>query len=113
MKGGVYRRRHSGRCGKCEFFINTKKQTWIRLQLGGHRSCHLWVLERHVDGESRSKSSQGLEVRGAGQGPATVRVHREGQRFQVLAVDVTLAAVHRLQQVLTRNDLKNKTVTSV
>lgn len=85
----------------------------IQFQPGGHQSSHLWVLEGHVDGESRSESGQGLEVGGAGQRPATVRVHGEGQGFQVLAVDVTLAAVHRLQQVLTGNDLKKKTVTSV
>lgn len=66
---------------------------------------HLWVLERRVDGETRTKARQCLEVGGVGQRPAALSVHGESQRFEVLAVNVPLPTVHRLQQILTGNNL--------
>lgn len=66
---------------------------------------HLWVLERRVDGETRTEARECLEVGGIGQRPAALSVYGESQRFEVLAVNVALPAVHGLQQVLAGNDL--------
>lgn len=67
---------------------------------------HLRVLQGHVDGEAGAEACQGLEVGGVGQRPPALREHGEGQRLEVLPVDVALSAVHRLQQVLAGNDLE-------
>lgn len=67
---------------------------------------YLRVLQCHVNGKTRAEACQSLEVSGVGQRPTTLGEYGEGQRFEVLAVDVTLAAVHRLQQILTGNNLK-------
>lgn len=66
---------------------------------------YLRILERHVNSKTWSKSRQSLEVGGVGQRPTTLSEHGEGQRFEVLAVDVTLPTVHRLQQILAGDDL--------
>lgn len=74
-------------------------------------ACYLWVLECHVNGETRAKTRQSLEVGGVGQRPTTLSEHREGQRLEVLAVEVTFPTVHRLQQILAGNNLtRNKQV---
>lgn len=74
---------------------------------------YLWILERHVDGETRPEAREGLEVGGVGQRAAALGEHGEGQRFEVLAVDVALPAVHRLQQVLAGDDLTRAETTAV
>lgn len=84
----------------------------MRLARCVFRFSYLGILERHVDGETGAKARESLEVGGVGQRAAALGEHGEGQRFEVLAVDVTLAAVHRLQQILAGDDLaeaKNKT----
>lgn len=68
-------------------------------------NSYLWVLERHVDGKTRSKARQGLEVGSVGQRPAALSEYGEGQWLEVLPVDVTLSTVHRLQQILAGNNL--------
>lgn len=69
-------------------------------------SRHLWVLECHVDGETGAEACQSLEVGGVGQRPTALSEHGEGQRLEVLAVDMTLPAVHWLQQILAGNNLR-------
>lgn len=66
---------------------------------------YLGILERHVDGEAGAEARESLEVGGVGQRAAALGEHGEGQRFEVLAVDVSLPAVHRLQQILAGDDL--------
>lgn len=67
---------------------------------------HLWVLERRVDGQTRTEARECLEVGGIGQRPAALSVYGESQRFEVLAVNVALPTVHGLQQILAGNDLR-------
>lgn len=80
-----------------------KKKKTIRA-----RFSYLGVLERHVDGETRTEARESFEVGGVGQRAAALGEHGEGQRFEVLAVDVALPAVHRLQQILAGDDLREK-----
>lgn len=72
-------------------------------------SSYLRVLKCHVDGEPRAEARQSLEVGGVGQRPTTLSEHGEGQRLEVLAVDVTFPTVNRLQQILAGNDLTKRT----
>lgn len=60
-------------------------------------TIYLWVLECHVNGKTRAKARQSLEVGGVGQRPTTLCEHGEGQRLEVLAVEVALPAVNWLQ----------------
>lgn len=69
---------------------------------------YLWVLERHVNGKTRAKARQSLEVGGVGQRPTTLSEHREAKRLEVLAVEMTLPTVHRLKQILAGNNLTRK-----
>lgn len=83
--------------------INPKKS--ILILCASKAVGHLWVLERCIDGEAWTEACQCLEVGGVGQRPAALSVHGESQRFEVLAVNVPLPTVHRLQQILTGNNL--------
>lgn len=66
------------------------------------------MFESHVNGETGAKACQSLEVGGVGQRPATLSEHGEGQRLEVLAVEVALAAAHWLQQILAGNNLRKE-----
>ena len=69
---------------------------------------YLRVLECHVNGKTGAEACQSLEVGGVGQRPTTLSEHGEGQGLEVLAVEVALPAVYRLQQILARNNLTRK-----
>lgn len=121
MNGGVYRRRHSGLCAQGKFVSlkEVNKDTDIVITCyvldsilnsfffycATSTGSYLWILECHVNSKTWSKACQSLEVGGVGQRPTTLSEHGEGQRFEMLAVDVTLPTVHRLQQILAGDDL--------
>lgn len=73
-----------------------------------HQGSYLWVLECHVNGKTRTKARQSLEIGGVGKRPTTLSEHRESQRLEVLTVDVAPCAVHRLEQILAGNNLTQK-----
>lgn len=67
---------------------------------------YLWALEGGVQGQARAEARQRLDIGRGGQRSATLGEDGESQRLEVLGVDVPLLATHRLQQVLTWDDLK-------
>lgn len=73
---------------------------------------HLWVLEGHVNGETGAEARQSLEVGGVGQRSTTLGEHGEGQRLEVLPIEVALSAVDWLQQILTGNNLRRTKTTN-
>lgn len=120
MNGGVYRRRHSGLCAQGKFvslkevnkdtdivtcYVLDSILNFFCFYFATSIGSYLRILERHVNSKTWSKARQSLEVGGVGQRPTTLSEHGEGQRFEVLAVDVTLPTVHRLQQILAGDDL--------
>lgn len=74
---------------------------------------HVWCVvylcapQCHVDGQAWAEARQSLDVGVAGEGPSALGEHREGQGLEVLTVQMALLNAHRLQQVLTGNDLTN------
>lgn len=74
---------------------------------------YLWALEGGVQGQAGAEARQRLHVGGGGQRSATLGEDGEGQRLEVLGVDVSLLAPHGLQQVLTWDDLNEHTHTHI
>lgn len=66
---------------------------------------NLWDPERRVDGQAWAEACEGLDVGGGGQRPSALSVDGEGQRFEVLGVDMPVLSSHRLQEVLAGDNL--------
>lgn len=84
---------------------NTRSDSLTRHHSIFSSHSYLRALQSHVDGETGAEARQSLEVGGVGQRPPTLSEHGEGQRLEVLAVEVALPAAHRLQEILAGNNL--------
>lgn len=69
--------------------------------------AYLWTLKYRIDSGYWSKASQGLDVCLLGQQAPALRVTREGQRAQVLEVQMALPTC-RLEKILARHHLHKR-----
>lgn len=71
-------------------------------------SIYLWALQCSVDSQAWAKARQWLDVGGDGQWPPALSEDGEGERLEVLGVDVTILSTNWLKQVLAGDNLRGE-----
>lgn len=90
--------------------IQQKRELLLNLSANhsAEPSTHIWVPEGSVEGEARAETRQWFHIGGGWEGSSALGEHGEGQRLEVLGVEVPFFTLHRLEQVLTGDNLRTQ-----